>query len=135
MPSNASSFLLVSAERPVIMFGKGAAWSGAGAALSALVSLGLPFIASPMGRGTVPDDDPPNAGGARAKGTQQLDPRFLDILTEEFGESGRKLREEWEAPTDRLKRQREIGNLKPGPEKARLQEDHLKERQRVHGLS
>ena len=65
--------LLASAERPVIMFGKGAAWSGAGAALSALVSLGLPFIASPMGRGTVPDDDPHNAGGARSKCMREAD--------------------------------------------------------------
>ena len=55
------------------MFGKGAGWSGAGAALAALVSLGIPFVASPMGRGTVPDDHPANAGSARSTAMKEAD--------------------------------------------------------------
>lgn len=58
--------LLAEAERPLILIGKGAAWSDAGDALQRLVTRGIPFVASPMGRGTVPDDDPRNAGSARS---------------------------------------------------------------------
>ena len=58
--------MLAGAERPLLLVGKGAAWSDAAAPLQRLVSLGIPFVASPMGRGTVPDDDPRNAGAARS---------------------------------------------------------------------
>jgi thiamine pyrophosphate-dependent acetolactate synthase large subunit-like protein len=48
--------MLAGAERPLVLIGKGAGWAEAGAALTRLVDLGIPFVASPMGRGTVPDD-------------------------------------------------------------------------------
>lgn len=58
--------MLASAERPLVMVGKGAAWGDAGLALTRLADLGIPFVASPMGRGTIPDDHEANAGAARS---------------------------------------------------------------------
>jgi 2-hydroxyacyl-CoA lyase 1 len=58
--------MLAEAERPLVLVGKGAAWSDASAPLQRLVDRGIPFVASPMGRGTIPDDDPRNAGAARS---------------------------------------------------------------------
>jgi 2-hydroxyacyl-CoA lyase 1 len=63
---DAIAAMLAEAERPLVLVGKGAAWSDASAPLQRLVSLGIPFVASPMGRGTIPDDDPRNAGAARS---------------------------------------------------------------------
>lgn len=65
--------LLADAQRPLVMIGKGAAWSDAGLALTHLVERGIPFIASPMGRGTVPDDHPLNAGAARSQAMAHAD--------------------------------------------------------------
>ncbi|HWO93156.1 MAG TPA: thiamine pyrophosphate-binding protein, partial [Dehalococcoidia bacterium] len=55
--------MLLQAERPLVLIGKGAAWADAAEPLQRLVNLGLPFAASPMGRGTVPDDSPMCVGG------------------------------------------------------------------------
>jgi len=57
---------LAGAERPLILVGKGAGWSGAGAALERLVDLGIPYVASPMARGIVPDDNPHFVNAARS---------------------------------------------------------------------
>ena len=57
---------LAGAERPLVLIGKGAGWSGAGAALEQLVGLGIPYVASPMARGVVPDDDPHFVNAARS---------------------------------------------------------------------
>ncbi len=56
---------IAEAERPLVLVGKGAGWSGAGAALERLVSRGIPYVASPMARGVVPDDDPHFVNAAR----------------------------------------------------------------------
>jgi thiamine pyrophosphate-dependent acetolactate synthase large subunit-like protein len=58
--------MLASARRPLVLIGKGAAWTDAGAELERLVGRGIPFIASPMGRGTVPDDHEMCMGAARS---------------------------------------------------------------------
>jgi 2-hydroxyacyl-CoA lyase 1 len=58
--------LLAGAERPLVVVGKGAAWSGAGPALERLVGLGIPYVSSPMARGVIPDDDPHFMNGARS---------------------------------------------------------------------
>ncbi len=58
--------LLARAERPLVLVGKGAGWSGAGAALERLVARGIPYVASPMARGVVPDDDPRLVNAARS---------------------------------------------------------------------
>ncbi|MGH8017637.1 MAG: thiamine pyrophosphate-binding protein, partial [Opitutaceae bacterium] len=51
--------LLRRAMRPAVIFGKGVRWNDAFVELRALVeALGAPFIASPMGRGLLPDDHP-----------------------------------------------------------------------------
>jgi thiamine pyrophosphate-dependent acetolactate synthase large subunit-like protein len=50
---------LLSAERPALIVGKGVRWAEAYEELSRLVDdFGIPFIASPMGRGYLPDDHP-----------------------------------------------------------------------------
>ncbi|MBI2865372.1 MAG: thiamine pyrophosphate-binding protein, partial [Chloroflexi bacterium] len=65
--------MLATAKRPLVLIGKGAAWSDASQPLSRLVGLGLPFVASPMGRGTVPDDDPRCVGASRSQAMRQAD--------------------------------------------------------------
>ncbi len=57
--------LLAHAERPLVMIGKGAAWADAGPALARLVDLGIPYVCSPMARGTLPDDHPSFFNAAR----------------------------------------------------------------------
>ena len=50
---------LFGAERPALIVGKGVRWSEAYRELTRLVDdFGIPFIASPMGRGFLPDDHP-----------------------------------------------------------------------------
>ncbi|MDO8670012.1 MAG: thiamine pyrophosphate-binding protein, partial [Dehalococcoidia bacterium] len=65
--------MLATAQRPLVLIGKGAAWADATEPLSRLVGLGLPFVASPLGRGTVPDDDPRCVGAARSLALKQTD--------------------------------------------------------------
>ncbi|MCH2170043.1 thiamine pyrophosphate-binding protein [Myxococcota bacterium] len=65
--------LLSSAERPLILVGKGAAWSDAGPAIQKLVDLGIPYVCSPMGRGTLPDDHPNFANAARSQALSGAD--------------------------------------------------------------
>lgn len=51
--------LLLGARAPLLVFGKGVRWDDAYRPLRALVDhLQLPFVASPMGRGLLPDDHP-----------------------------------------------------------------------------
>jgi thiamine pyrophosphate-dependent acetolactate synthase large subunit-like protein len=65
--------LLESAERPLVLIGKGAAWADARAALTSLVDLGIPYITSPMARGTLPDDHPNFANAARSHAMKNAD--------------------------------------------------------------
>jgi thiamine pyrophosphate-dependent acetolactate synthase large subunit-like protein len=65
--------LLAGAQRPLVLVGKGAAWSEAGAELTRLVDRGLPYVASPMGRGVVPDDHPQCMNGARSAALRGAD--------------------------------------------------------------
>jgi thiamine pyrophosphate-dependent acetolactate synthase large subunit-like protein len=59
--------VLLSAARPGLILGKGVRWSGAYEELSQLVDdFGIPFIASPMGRGYLPDDHPLCVNEARS---------------------------------------------------------------------
>jgi thiamine pyrophosphate-dependent acetolactate synthase large subunit-like protein len=65
---------LMSAERPALIFGKGIRWSEAYKELAWLVDdLGIPFVASPMGRGYLPDDHPLCFNEARALLQSQAD--------------------------------------------------------------
>jgi thiamine pyrophosphate-dependent acetolactate synthase large subunit-like protein len=65
--------LLAEAERPLLLVGKGAAWAGAGPALRRLADLGIPYVCSPMARGTIPDDHPQFANGARGEALAAAD--------------------------------------------------------------
>ena len=59
--------LLVRAERPMLIIGKGVRWSEPTLELRQLVeTLSMPFLTSPMGRGFIPDDHPLNFGAARS---------------------------------------------------------------------
>ncbi len=58
--------MLATAKRPLILVGKGAAWADAGPALGQLVARGIPYVASPMGRGVIPDDNPMCMNAARS---------------------------------------------------------------------
>jgi len=65
--------LLASAERPLILVGKGAAWSDAGPAIQKLVDLGIPYVCAPMARGTLPDDHANFANAARSQALSGAD--------------------------------------------------------------
>lgn len=62
------------ASRPLLILGKGAAWSDcADSARSFVESLQLPFLPSPMGKGVIPDDHPLCFGGARSYALRNAD--------------------------------------------------------------
>jgi acetolactate synthase-1/2/3 large subunit len=66
--------LLASAERPVVVFGSGAQWSGAAAELAAFVDrTGIPFYSTPMARGLVPEDHPLSFPAARSTAFRETD--------------------------------------------------------------
>jgi thiamine pyrophosphate-dependent acetolactate synthase large subunit-like protein len=65
--------MLASAERPLVVVGKGAGWADAGDALQRLVGLDIPYVASPMGRGVIPDDDPHFVNAARSAALKGAD--------------------------------------------------------------
>jgi 2-hydroxyacyl-CoA lyase 1 len=65
---------LKTAERPLVIVGKGMAWSRAEAEVRAFVeTTGLPFLNSPMGKGVMPDDHPLSVGAARSHALNQAD--------------------------------------------------------------
>ncbi|MPZ22740.1 MAG: oxalyl-CoA decarboxylase [Dehalococcoidia bacterium] len=103
---------LKTAERPLLIVGKGAAYSRAEDEVRAFVeATQLPFLASPMGKGVISDEHPLSVGSARSHALQNADlvftigarlnwimhfglpPRFapdvrtiqLDIAAEEIG--------------------------------------------------
>lgn len=65
---------LRAARRPLLILGKGAAWADASGEARALVErFGLAFVASPMGKGVVPDDHPLSFGAARSHALRHAD--------------------------------------------------------------
>lgn len=70
--------VLESAERPLVVVGKGMAWSRAEEEVRAFMErTQLPFLASPMGKGVLPDDDPLSVGAARSTALREADVVFL----------------------------------------------------------
>ncbi|MGE3073033.1 MAG: thiamine pyrophosphate-binding protein [Dehalococcoidia bacterium] len=65
--------MLAKAQRPLILVGKGAAWADASEALTRLVNLGIPYVASPMGRGVIADDNPMCMNAARSSALSGAD--------------------------------------------------------------
>jgi 2-hydroxyacyl-CoA lyase 1 len=70
--------VLRGAERPLVIVGKGAAWSRAEDEVRDCVRRShLPFLATPMGKGVVPDDDPLSIAPARSFALQNADAVLL----------------------------------------------------------
>jgi 2-hydroxyacyl-CoA lyase 1 len=70
--------VLQSAQRPLVIIGKGMAYSRAEDEVRAFIErTQLPFLASPMGKGVMPDDHPLSVGAARSLALQQADVVFL----------------------------------------------------------
>ncbi|KAI3654011.1 hypothetical protein MP228_000730 [Amoeboaphelidium protococcarum] len=66
--------LLQSARRPLLIIGKGAAYARAESELLQLVTLlKIPFLPTPMGKGTVPDDHELCVAAARSMALQKAD--------------------------------------------------------------
>ncbi|MCZ6711902.1 MAG: thiamine pyrophosphate-binding protein [Gammaproteobacteria bacterium] len=65
--------MLERADRPLILVGKGAAWADAGEAINKLVDRGIPYVCSPMARGTLPDDHPHFANASRSTALANAD--------------------------------------------------------------
>lgn len=61
-------------ERPLLLVGKGVAWSGGAEETRRLVdTLQIPFVPSPMGKGVVPDDHPLCVASARSYALSHAD--------------------------------------------------------------
>lgn len=65
--------LLGGAQKPLLLIGEGAGWHRAAPALERLVETGIPFVTSPMGRGTVPDDHELCVNAARTTALAEAD--------------------------------------------------------------
>jgi 2-hydroxyacyl-CoA lyase 1 len=69
---------LKSAERPLVIVGKGCAYARAEDEVRAFIeSTQLPFLATPMGKGVMPDDHPLSVAPARSHVLQNADLVFL----------------------------------------------------------
>ena len=69
---------LKSAESPLIIVGKGAAWAQAEAELREFVDkTQVPFLPTPMGKGVIPDDHPLSTAAARSYALRNADLVFL----------------------------------------------------------
>lgn len=67
-----------SAERPLVIVGKGMAWSRAEDEVRAFIErTRLPFLASPMGKGVLDDNHPLSVGAARSHALKEADVVFL----------------------------------------------------------
>ncbi len=70
--------VLESAEKPLVIVGKGMAWSRAEDEVRAFIErTQLPFLASPMGKGVMDDTHPLSVGAARSHALQEADVIFL----------------------------------------------------------
>jgi 2-hydroxyacyl-CoA lyase 1 len=66
--------VLKSAQRPLVIIGKGMAWSRAEDEVRAFIErTGVPFLASPMGKGVMDDGHPLSVGAARSHALQAAD--------------------------------------------------------------
>merc|ERR1719265_913485 len=66
--------LLVQAKRPLLVVGRGAAYSRAEEGLRAFVdAFSIPFLPTPMGKGVIPDRHSLNASAARSMAIGQAD--------------------------------------------------------------
>ena len=69
---------LESAERPLVIVGKGMAWSRAEDEVRAFIErTKLPFLASPLGKGVLDDEHPLSVGAARSHALREADVIFV----------------------------------------------------------
>ncbi|MEZ5854048.1 MAG: thiamine pyrophosphate-binding protein [Hyphomicrobiaceae bacterium] len=69
---------LQSAEKPLVIVGKGMAWSRAEDEVRAFIErTKLPFLASPMGKGVMDDNHPLSVGAARSTALKEADVIFV----------------------------------------------------------
>ncbi len=69
---------LQSAEKPLVIVGKGMAWSRAEDEVRAFIErTKLPFLASPMGKGVLDDNHPLSVGAARSLALKEADVIFV----------------------------------------------------------
>ena len=69
---------LESAENPLVIVGKGMAWARAEDEVRDFIEkTQLPFLASPMGKGVMPDEHPLSVGAARSTALKEADVVFL----------------------------------------------------------
>src|SRR5690606_15861834 len=69
---------LASAEKPLVIIGKGMAWSRAEDEVRAFIErTKLPFLASPMGKGVMDDNHPLSVGAARSTALKEADVIFV----------------------------------------------------------
>ncbi len=69
---------LKSAEKPLVIVGKGMAYARAEDEVRDFIErTQLPYLATPMGKGVIPDDHPNSVAGARTLALQQADVVFL----------------------------------------------------------
>src|SRR5256886_16117969 len=76
MPADVERALntLRSAERPLVIVGRGMAYSRAEDEVRAFIErTKVPFLASPMGKGVLPDTHPLSVGAARSHALQHAD--------------------------------------------------------------
>ncbi|HLZ72072.1 MAG TPA: oxalyl-CoA decarboxylase [Dehalococcoidia bacterium] len=70
--------ILKSAERPLVVIGKGMAWSRAEAEVKEFIEkTQLPFLPAPMAKGLLPDDHPLSVASARTYALQNTDVALL----------------------------------------------------------
>jgi 2-hydroxyacyl-CoA lyase 1 len=70
--------VLQSAEKPLVIIGKGMAWARAEDEVRAFIErTKLPFLASPMGKGVLDDNHPLSVGAARSLALKEADVVFL----------------------------------------------------------
>ncbi len=80
MPDDVEAALdaLESAERPLVIVGKGMGWSRAEDEVRAFIErTRLPFLASPLGKGVIDDNHPLSVGAARSHALKEADVIFL----------------------------------------------------------
>ncbi len=80
MPEDVEKALdvLEQAKRPLVIVGKGMAWSRAEDEVRAFIDrTRLPFLASPLGKGVIDDNHPLSVGAARSHALKEADVSFL----------------------------------------------------------
>uniref|UniRef100_A0A672MCS1 2-hydroxyacyl-CoA lyase n=1 Tax=Sinocyclocheilus grahami TaxID=75366 RepID=A0A672MCS1_SINGR len=78
IPAVVEKAMSVTAQRPLIIIGKGAAYARAEKEVRELVEVtGIPFLPTPMGKGVLPDDHPNCVAAARSRCLHPVDTQYV----------------------------------------------------------